>query len=124
MEMIYLIDDDEIQNLVNSKMLSLLGKDLNMETFTFAQVALDRIKDEGIFPNVILLDINMPKMNGWDFLDVFDGINDSTDVYLLTSSINENDIEKSKQYHSVKDFITKPLHLDKAKEIVEESYSR
>jgi len=122
--MIYLIDDDEIQNLINSKMLSLLGEDLNTETFTFAKVALDRITETGEFPNVILLDINMPKMNGWEFLDLFDKINEKTDVYLLTSSINENDMERSKSYHSVKEFITKPMHLDQAKAIVEASYRR
>lgn len=122
--MIYLIDDDEIQNLVNSKMLSLLGKDLNMITFTNARNALDKIQEEDKFPNLILLDINMPKMNGWDFLDVFDDLNKGSDVYLLTSSINENDMAKAKNYHSVKAFLTKPLHLDKAKEIVEESYFR
>ena len=124
MEMIYLIDDDEIQNLVNSKILELLGKDLKTITFTNARIALEKIQEEKKFPNIILLDINMPKMNGWDFLDLFDWINESSDVYLLTSSINENDMAKAKNYQSVKAFLTKPLHLDKAKEIVEESYFR
>jgi DNA-binding NtrC family response regulator len=123
MEMIYLIDDDEIQNLVNAKILSLLNLDLNVEEFTNAKLALDKIIESKKFPNIILLDINMPKMNGWEFLDLFEGINTNSDVYLLTSSINENDMKKSQNYNSVKAFLTKPLHLDKAKEVVETSYS-
>jgi len=66
-------------------------------------------------PDVILLDINMPVMDGWDFLDKMNDIlmDTGVSVFILSSSINPEDMEKSKQYSSVLKYILKPLSLDK-----------
>ena len=63
-------------------------------------------------PEVIFLDLNMPILNGWQFLDEFckiPNIEENTRIYILSSSVYSGDIEKSKKYSIVKDFIQKPL---------------
>lgn len=64
-------------------------------------------------PELIFLDLNMPVMNGWDFLDAFETHFlkkfSNTRVYILSSSIDPIDLEKSKSYKSVLGFISKPL---------------
>lgn len=64
-------------------------------------------------PELIFLDLNMPIMNGWDFLDSFESkylsLFPKTIVYILSSSVDPIDLEKSKSYASVKGFISKPL---------------
>jgi len=63
-------------------------------------------------PEVIFLDLNMPVMDGWQFLDHFckiPAIETKTRIYILSSSVYDADIEKSKEYGIVKDFIEKPL---------------
>lgn len=62
-------------------------------------------------PEVIFLDLNMPIMNGWQFLDEFIklDIKDKPTIFIVSSSIDSRDFEKAKEYEIVKDFIVKPL---------------
>src|SRR6185503_5885296 len=84
--------------------------------------ALDELKqiiktNPAAFPDVIFLDINMPDLDGWEFLDEFKKLPESIlkkcKVFMLTSSIDDHDIEKSKSYKIVYDFISKPLSFSK-----------
>jgi CheY-like chemotaxis protein len=67
-------------------------------------------------PTVILLDINMPGMNGWDFLEIyerdFQHLFALVKIYILSSSIDTADMIRSKQYRSVTDYIAKPLTVE------------
>ena len=75
-------------------------------------------------PDVILLDLNMPVMDGWVFLDDFVKIpnhnQDHLSLYILSSSINPSDIEKAKNYAIVDDFISKPVTISDLKHILKE----
>lgn len=119
--MIYLIDDDEIQNLINTKVISIVAEGIQVKAFTSAETALNALKEkvDGL-PNMIFLDINMPKMNGWDFLDAYQQVEDKVKVYMLSSSINSKDIQKSETYEVVNGFICKPLVVEKLSEILKE----
>lgn len=73
-------------------------------------------------PVIVLLDINMPNMSGWDFLDKLaaDGCDQSVWVVMVTSSINSSDRAKAKKYPNVIDYLEKPL----SKEACENLYIR
>ncbi|MCH7414220.1 response regulator [Belliella sp. R4-6] len=118
---IILIDDDPINNLINKRLISKMNLADQVEEFLEAEKALERIQRLHIEENtLILLDINMPVMNGWDFLNeylkVFQDRKDR--IVMLSSSINFQDRQKAKQYSCVEGFIEKPLTPDKFKIIL------
>jgi len=71
-------------------------------------------------PDLILLDLNMPIMDGWQFLDNFTKIkiDKKIIIYIVSSSIDPVDLEKSKQYSVVSNFVVKPISLDKVRDIM------
>lgn len=119
---IMLIDDSDIDNMVNKHILSKNNVAEKIIVFTTANDALHYFKENGdstdemIIPSVILLDINMPIMNGFGFLVEFEKHNtnllDTMKVVMLTSSVDPNDIRRSKEFSTVKSFISKPLSLE------------
>lgn len=115
----YIIDDDfttiELVRMNNER----FGFCERLVSFTdpvLANQTLNEAIDKGVdVPQMILLDINMPVMDAWDFLDKMNDIlmDTGVSVFILSSSINPEDMEKSKQYSSVLKYILKPLSLDK-----------
>ena len=123
---ILLIDDDPVTNLVNKKIIE-RHFDFKTIVFTDAVLALEELKKWLIIntrslPKIIFLDIDMPEMNGWEFLDELHKLPanyvQQCRVIVLTSSIDSEDIEKSKSYQAVLDFISKPLTTDKLRSII------
>ena len=111
---IILIDDDDVNNLLNRQFLTFNIPQATISTFQNAQVVLDYMRIGKILtPDLILLDINMPEMNGWEFLYYIDRYNINTEVMMLSSSIHWDDIERSKNYEKVRCYIEKPLTEDK-----------
>lgn len=125
---VILIDDDRIFNLINEQTIHSSNFAIRVKAYTNAEVSLKELNDilqnnPEDFPEVIFLDINMPVMDGWQFLEKYkqlpaDKIKNCK-VYILTSSIDPNDMEKSRTYASVKDFITKPLTVEKLNKLRE-----
>ena len=114
---IMLVDDDQLNNLINTRIITKFS-DYTVESFTSGREALKYLQtcDAASFPEIIFLDINMPVMDGWDFLVEFEKLQSSLlqacSVIMLTSSIDINDIERSKLYKSVREFMSKPLTLE------------
>ena len=115
---IFLIDDDSLVNFLNKEIIKESFPQKNVTAFENASDAINALKElatnpEKSIPQVILLDINMPIMDGWDFLDQFKDLSKeilaSCRVIMHTSSIDPRDIEKAKTYTMVTDFISKPL---------------
>ncbi len=115
---ILLIDDDEINNFLNNKFLKRYNPEVKVDICISAIKALEKLNDE-YNPNLILLDLNMPQINGWSFLDEFRKKNKKIPVIILTSSIDPHDHIKSKRYEEVIDFIEKPLSTIKISRIFE-----
>lgn len=105
---IVLIDDDPISTFVTEKLISKNIKvPFQIYKYNNAINALKEIPE--IEPNYLFLDLNMPEMTGWDFLEEFHPSNNSPEVYILSSSVDERDIDKASNYALVKKYLSKPL---------------
>src|SRR5690554_6238204 len=105
-DLIVLIDDDPINNLINKRLISKLDLSPNVVDFLEAEKALKFIAEDSIRNTLILLDINMPVMNGWDFLNHYGDLEKKRNdkIVMLSSSIDHQDIKKSKEFSYVKGF--------------------
>lgn len=123
-DLAYIIDDDEIIIYLTNKLIMKSEFCNAIETFTGAAEALVRLENAaktGVnIPDVILFDLNMPEMNGWEFIEAFKKIHFGKDIptFIFTSSIDPNDKQRSFQYTEIKDFITKPLTVQKLDKIL------
>ncbi|WP_142786334.1 response regulator [Changchengzhania lutea] len=119
MKHVLLIDDNEIDNYIakHSITKSNMAQKINVQSSGIdALEFLDTLKNNPEeFPDTIFLDIQMPKMNGFGFLEAFkkfpEAIRTQCKVIMLSSSNDPKDIERSFQYPFVKKFLTKPLVL-------------
>lgn len=117
-----IIDDDDVYINLVKKIIDIKNLSENLIVFKNGKEALDyftaiieNIEPES-FPEIILLDLNMPIMDGWDFLKQFTKIKSPlkklTTLYIVSSSINPEDLKKSKTFSDVTNYLIKPIHLD------------
>ncbi len=117
-DVIFLVDDDPINNLINRRILDKIGIGEFIEEFLSAQEALEKIKQ---LPKkdslLIFLDINMPVLNGWEFLEKYSALfpERKDRIVILSSSIDYQDRQKAFEYPIVSGFLEKPLSLEKIK---------
>lgn len=120
------IDDDDIYTFTIKRIIA--KADVAEKTMFFhnGRVAIDFIKEciEVInkLPDLILLDLNMPVLDGWQFMEEFirliPRIGKKILVYIVSSSIDEDDIARAKAMNEISDFIVKPLNADDLRNIV------
>jgi CheY-like chemotaxis protein len=112
---VYIIDDDPIVLAIGKKLIDRHQDYDRVSTATNGEDALEKLKAIGdrIFPSFILLDLNMPIMDGWEFLENVQNIDDlkNIPIYIFTSSINPVDQERSLTYKNVRGYISKPLTM-------------
>jgi len=121
-----LIDDDDINNFLSNELIKLYHPKVAIVSTLYVQDAInvleEKIKNNIVLPQIILVDINMPILNGWDFLEAFEKMDanaiKNVRVYIYTSSIYYKDIERAKKYKSVIKLITKPLSQEMIDEIL------
>ena len=119
----YLIDDDDLGVYLTEQMLRAEGFSTAISTFQSAEAALDTLVSGGSdeVPQVVFLDLNMPLMNGWEFLDALapheNKLRGNCHIYILTSSLALSDLEKSKEYGLVAGLIHKPLDSEEIRSI-------
>lgn len=119
-----IIDDNEIDIMIAAKNLEMSGLFSKILIAKNGQEAIDLIHDseQTDFPDHIFLDINMPVLDGWGFLDLFDEIGNipgkNPKVFMLSSSIDESDSNRAKSNPHVTSFISKPLNASKVNEIL------
>ena len=125
---ILLIDDDEINNFISIKLIKKALSNAEISSCLNGKLAIDELTEmqknsPEKLPDFILLDINMPIMNGWEFLDEYKRLNIDTTgkskIFIISSSVFSNDISRAKSYPLVKNFISKPLSVEKIREMLE-----
>ncbi len=119
---IMLIDEDLVNNFISKSMITRFDDTLKILDFASARKALEYLKSTTQHPDIILLDITMPIMNGWQFLEQYSKFHmPNTQLYILTSSIDPQDKFKASGYSCVKDFISKPLKSEDLSRIMNKS---
>jgi response regulator RpfG family c-di-GMP phosphodiesterase len=123
-----IIDDDKVYTFGVKKIIKSHLPENDVITFENGKKALEGIKnmvDSGEeLPDLILLDIDMPEMNGWDFLKEFDSIrtsvNKEIEIFVISSRVNTNteDLYKIEWDEKVSDFIKKPVQVEALKKIL------
>lgn len=115
-EKIYLIDDDPIYLFVVKKLIAEQKFSQVVATFENGKLAMDSLLNDTLNeskPNLIFLDLSMPIMNGWEFLDSFKTApiqnKEKIKIMVMSSSINPTEIDIIKSYSIVEDYIVKPL---------------
>ena len=125
---VFLIDDDNIYQFTARKILESTGLAKQIQSFYNGKEAIKYLKNQDNctpenLPDVIFLDINMPVMNGWEFLEEYHtfcgDLAKPIVVYVVSSSIDTQDIKKSKEYTAVTDYIVKPITRIKYRELIE-----
>ncbi|EZH74961.1 transcriptional regulator [Aquimarina atlantica] len=121
-ESVCIIDDDLIYINLISKIIELKKLSESVLVFNNGKEALDfflqslQQEENEEIPQIIFLDLNMPVMDGWEFLNAFSKIKDQIrkkiDLYVVSSSIDSRDIERAKSIDIVSDYLTKPITLD------------
>lgn len=110
---VLLVEDDPITILVCKRTIEIAGFANKVTSVINGQEAIDYLSGDNEIPDLILLDLNMPILNGWEFLEWFTAwVNTASKVpvvYILSSTVDPEDQKKAMDYSSVKGFISKPL---------------
>ncbi|SHF98486.1 response regulator [Pedobacter caeni] len=115
---IVLVDDDVITNRLHQMLIKKHHSDKKIALFDDPQIALGYIKTH--HPDLILLDLHMPEIDGWKFLHMMEEHNVFIDVVIVSSSIDPRERLRAKSFMCVKDFYVKPLTSEKVKQLLED----
>lgn len=124
-----IIDDDDIYQFVAQRDIEFTRLVKKVILFSSGEAALKFFKEEihnsDVLPDIVFLDINMPIMDGWQFMEEYSiirpNIIKSVTIYLVSSSVDERDIQRAKKMSEVSGYIIKPIGRDRLAEIF---YSR
>ena len=125
-----LVDDDPDDNFIHERAIKKNDVENIVVTKTTGMDALEYLKsnkdNKNPHPELIFLDINMPGMNGWEFLQAYSRLDEELQsraiIIMLTTSEYPDDVARAKTWDFVSDFITKPLTKEIMKDITEKYF--
>jgi len=129
---ILLVDDDEINNILHSVFINKLDLDIEVNTVVNGQEAIDFIlsekEDELVLPCMVMLDLKMPVMNGWEFMKAYEDLvpkelKDQITIVLVTTSDDQEDRDKAMINEFVDDFSQKPLSDETFKQLIQNNFN-
>ena len=124
---ILLVDDDPATNYLHTRIVKEQGCTENIVTAGNGEAAIDYLQslaDDGLPPpELIFLDINMPVLNAWEFLEIYQGFPEAQKsksvIVMLTTSLNPDDETRAGEYAEIASFKFKPLNKDMLAEVLE-----
>lgn len=127
MKKVYLVDDDDIFVFLTKKTILKVSDNVDVEVFSDGYQAITHLKEIArnteALPDVIFLDLNMPVMDGWEFLAEYEELRTSLareiQLYIVSSSISPHEMERSNSIEAVSAFIIKPLVKERFLEILQ-----
>lgn len=120
-----LVDDDNIFVFITSKIIEQSNLVKNLQVFTNGIDALSFLKENAgnteVLPDILLLDLSMPIMDGWQFLEEYSRlhIKKRITVYICSSSISPDDLNRARGINAVSDYLIKPVAKEKIIEIIQ-----
>lgn len=125
MEGIIIIDDNEINNYVCKTLIKSVTDEVNVTCFTKSTEALTNLSKKSLNPNTaIFLDLNIPEMDGWEFLKLFSAKKPKCNIFILTSSQNPKDAEIATKNPYVSGFFSKPLTIENITSVLNNNYTK
>ena len=117
---IAIIDDDEIYQYASKKIIKSTNRVKNIHVFSNGQEAIDffqdNLNDTTSLPDLILLDLHMPIIDGWQFLEKYRSFKEKIDkkitIYIITSSMNPDDLIIARGISEVTNYLVKPITLE------------
>lgn len=122
----FLIDDDEIFQFIMKNTIAEVNPDIKIQFFSDGEKGINFLKQNleaaKNLPDIILLDVNMPFMDGWEFLSEYKSIKTKLkkdiNIYLLTSSNSPGDIAKAQEISTLSGYLVKPISKDGIKNLI------
>lgn len=123
---ICLVDDDKIYQFTAKKIIESTNLTKSVLSFYNGEEAIEFLKSNlqntDSIPDIIFLDINMPIKDGWEFLEEFrtllNDVKKQIVIYMVSSSVDDYDIKKSKEYSFVTDYIIKPINRERFEQLI------
>jgi CheY-like chemotaxis protein len=133
LQCIMLVDDDPDDIFLHTREIKKAELAVQIIVKENAKQALEYLKEQenssdGSYPDVIFLDINMPAIDGWEFLEKYSKLDNAfqerVKVFMLSTSSNPADKLRAKQWKFVYDYIEKPLTKNTLEDIIEKYFNR
>jgi PAS domain S-box-containing protein len=122
---VWIVDDDQVIGYITRKMLINADPNLKITEYLSAKMALEKLRLDPKAPDILLLDINMPGIDGFEFLDALNKMNCFVNVYMYSSSIDPDDVKRARSYPMVRDFLSKPVDGETVRKLLDiQTYQR
>ncbi len=123
---ILLIDDDDLTNNFHNRLIGKLNVTESIKITQNGKEAIDYLLEADRYPDLILLDLNMPVMNGFEFIEAFGqafNTNHNMVVIMLTTTLISKEIEHANHCENINELVSKPLTKDKLEYIMNKYFS-
>ncbi len=115
---VWIVDDDQVITYITQRLMKNADPTVKVTEFLSAKMALEKLRFDSAQPDILLLDINMPGITGWEFLDELRSMHRFVNVYMYSSSIDPEDVKKARSYPMVRDFLSKPIDMETVRNLL------